>query len=324
MKAIRFHEIGRPEVLKLEEIDKPEPGAGEVLVKIHVAGVNFADTLFRRGAYLRQPKFPDIPGFEASGVVEAVGEGVDRGLVGRRVVFLGAQHCYAEYATVAASQLIPLPDQISFEDGAAFPVQALTAYHMLYTADRIQPGETVLVHAAAGGVGLLAVQIAKLAGARVFGTTSNEEKAKLVKEMGADEVILYNKVDFAEEVERLTGGSGVRLVLDSVGKATQQGSLRALAPFGHLIGFGMASGPPDPLGLVPLFEKSLKVSAFYLLTVSRTPEIALPGIQQVIEWIASGRLRLVIGLRLSLAQAADAHRKLEGRETVGKILLTVA
>ena len=246
MQAIRFHTIGGPEVLKLEDVEKPRPGAGEALVRIHVAGVNFADTLLRRGRYARQPEFPETPGFEAAGVVEEVGEGVGGALVGRRVAILGGQHCYAEYTVAPAGQLIFLPDQLSLEDGAAFPAQALTAYHMLYTADRVKPGMSVLVHAAAGGVGLQAIQMAKQAGARVFGTTSSEEKAKLARDMGADEVILYNKADFAERIKELTQGRGVDLVLDSVGRATFAGSLKCLAPFGHVILYGAASGLPNP------------------------------------------------------------------------------
>ena len=324
MQAIRFHTLGGPEVLKLEDVEKPRPGAGEALVRIHVAGVNFADTLLRRGRYARQPEFPETPGFEAAGVVEEVGEGVGGALVGRRVAILGGQHCYAEYTVAPAGQLIFLPDQLSLEDGAAFPAQALTAYHMLYTADRVKPGMSVLVHAAAGGVGLQAIQMAKQAGARVFGTTSSEEKAKLARDMGADEVILYNKADFAERIKELTQGRGVDLVLDSVGRATFAGSLKCLAPFGHVILYGAASGPPEPINVFgTLFERSLKVSAFNLYTIRQRPEEARAGIQRVMNWIADDKLKIVIGLRLPLAQAAEAHRRMEGRETVGKILLAV-
>jgi len=324
MQAIRFHTIGSPEVLKLEEVEKPRPGAGEALVRIHVAGVNFADTLLRRCRYARQPEFPETPGFEASGVVEEVGEGVAGAFVGRRVAILGGQHCYAEYIVAPAGQLIFLPDQLSFEDGAAFPVQSLTAYHMLYTADQVKPGMSVLVHAAAGGVGLQAIQMAKQAGATVFGTTSSEEKAKLARDMGADEVILYNKADFAERIKELTHDRGVDLVLDSVGRATFAGSLKCLAPFGHVILYGAASGPPEPINVFgTLFERSLKVSAFYLYAVNQRPEEARAGIQRVMNWIADDKLKIVIGLKLPLAQAAEAHRRMEGRETVGKILLTV-
>jgi NADPH2:quinone reductase len=324
MQSIRFHTIGGPEVLKLEDVEKPRPESGEALVRIHVAGVNFADTLFRRGRYARQPQFPETPGFEAAGIVEEVGEGVRQALLGRRVTISGGRRCYAEYTVAPAGQLILLPDQLSFEDGAAFPVQSLTAYHMLYTMDHVKPGMSVLVHAAAGGVGLQAIQMAKQAGARVFGTASSDEKAKLAREMGADEVILYNKEDFVERVKELTQGRGADLVLDSVGKATFAGSLKCLAPFGHVIVYGIASGPPESVNVMrTLFERSLKVSAFYLYTVSQCPEVAREGLQRVMNWIAEGTLKMVIGLKLPLERAGEAHRIMEGRGTVGKTLLTV-
>jgi len=323
MKAIRFHATGGPEVLAWEEVEKPRPASGEVLVRIHVAGVNFADTLLRRGAYVTPPSFPETPGFEASGIVEEVGAGVEPDLVGRRVAFRG-QRCYAECATVPAGALIPLSDQVSFEVGAAFPLQALTAYHLLYTMDRVRPGMTVVVHAAAGGVGLLLNQMAKQAGARVLGTVSTQEKAKLARQFGADEVIVYTHTDFAERVNELTGGRGADLVLDSVGRATFAGSLRALAPFGHLIVYGAASGVPEKLNVIrSLMQKSQKVSAFWLFTVLQAPELAERAVRQVVDWVGSGQLRIHIGLRLPLAQAAEAHRKMEARETMGKIILAV-
>ena len=322
MKTIRFYEVGGPEVLRYEDAERPLLTPGRVLVRVHTIGVNFADTLLRRGAYLAQPKLPETPGFEAAGVVVEVGEGADAGLIGQRVVVLG-EHCYAEYVTASPSQLIVLPDNISFDLGAAFPVQALTAYHMLYTAAHVGQGDTVLIHAAAGGVGLLAVQMAKLAGARVFGTTSSMEKAKIVKDAGADEVILYTQTDFAERVAQLTHHRGVDLVLDSVGQETIPGSLASLAPFGHLISFGSASGRPDPIDVASLYARSLKVSAFWLFTVSRTPEIAQRGISRVLEWISDRKIHLRIGLKLPLEQAAEAHRRMEARQTSGKILLAV-
>lgn len=322
MKIIRFHEIGGPDVLSYEDVERPRMGPNRVLVRVHAVGVNFADTLLRRGAYLAQPKLPETPGFEAAGVVVEAGENADADLIGQRVVVLG-ERCYAEYVAAAPSQLIKLPDNISFEDAAAFPVQALTAYHMLHTADHVEPGRTVLVHAAAGGVGLLAIQMAKLAGARVFGTTSRVEKAEVAKDAGADEVILYTRDNFAERVAELTGHRGVDLVLDSVGKATLQGSLASLAPFGHLISYGSASGRPDAIDVGGLYARSLKVSAFWLFTVMRTPEIARRGVEQVLEWISSGKIHLRIGLKLPLEKAAEAHRRLEDRQTTGKILLIV-
>ncbi len=322
MKAIRFHSLGGPEVLRLEEVEKPRPGEGEALVRILVAGVNFADTLLRRGKYAVEPQLPETPGLEAAGVVEEVGANVDAGLVGRRVALIG-RRCYAEYTAVSGSTLIPLPDEISYDEGAAFPVQSLTAYHLLYTMDQVKPGMTVLVHAAAGGVGLQLLQMARQAGARVFGTVSTEAKAALAREYGADEVILYTEADFAERVMELTGARGVDLVLDSVGHETFAAGLRALAPFGHLVVYGMASGPPPKLNVLSsIFQKSQKVSAFWLFTTWQVPEVAARGIRQVVEWVAAKKLKLPVGLKLPLAEAAEAHRRMEARETTGKILLT--
>ena len=323
MKAIRYHSMGGPEVLVFEDVEKPSPASGEVLVRIHVVGVNFADTLLRRGGYVTPPSLPETPGFEGAGVVEELGAGVDSELAGRRVAFRG-QRCYAEYATVPAQGLIALPDQISFEVGAAFPLQGLTAYHLLYTMDHVRPGMTVLVHAAAGGVGLLLIQMAKQAGARVLGTTSTPEKANLARQYGANEVVLYTQTDFAGRVKELTENRGVDLVLDSVGRATFAGSLQSLAPFGHLIVYGAASGVPEKLNVIgTLMQKSLKVSAFWLFTTLQAPEVAERGVRQVVDWVVSGQLRIHIGLKLPLAEAANAHRKMEARDTVGKILLMV-
>lgn len=321
MKAIRIHELGGPEVLRFEEVEKPKPRAGQALVRISAIGVNFADTLLRRGLYLVKPELPVIPGSEAAGVVEEVGPGVDASLVGRRVAFIGG-NCYAEYAVAPARQLLPLPDQMSFEEGAAFPVQALTAYHLLYTMDSVREGKSVLVHAAAGGTGLMAVQMAKMAGALVFGTTSSHEKAQLVRQMGADHVIIYTEEDVSQRVRELTKGRGVDLVLDSVGKATFNSSLSALAPFGHLIVYGMASGRTDPFDIGRLFESSQKVSAFWLVTAMRSPELMRRSVEQVLEWIAAGKIKIIIGLKLPLSEAAEAHRRMEARQTTGKIILT--
>jgi NADPH2:quinone reductase len=205
MKAVLFHELGGPEVLKLGDAPKPEPKPGWVSIKTHAVGINFADTFFRQGQYLIKPNLPDIPGLEAAGVVEAVGEGVTHVKPGMRVTAIGTK-TYAEYCTVSGAQVIPLPDHVSFAEGAAFPIQTLTAYHMLHTSHQTMPGQTVLVHSAAGGVGIVAIQIAKAAGARVIGTVSSNSKFDLVKQYGADEVINYESQDFAEEVLKLTAG----------------------------------------------------------------------------------------------------------------------
>lgn len=322
MKVVRFHSIGGPEVLCVEEVEKPEPGAGEALVRVQVAGVNFADTLLRRGAYLAQPRLPETPGFEAAGMVEDVGSGAGTEWIGRRVALMG-EHCYAQYAKAPLGSLIPLPENLSLEAGAAFPVQALTAYHLLFTSGGLKAGQSVLVHAAAGGTGLLAIQMAKQAGGRVFATVSTPEKASLARDAGADETILYTQEDFAKRVLAATNNQGVDLILDSVGKATYTGSVRSLAPFGHLISFGGASGAPDPVQLSTLYPKSIKVSAFWLFTAMRQPQLAAAGVERVLSWLTSGKIQLKIGLTLPLEQAAEAHRRMEARETVGKILLTV-
>ncbi len=234
MKAVVFDKIGGPEVMKIGEVPKPEVKPGTVLIKVRAAGINFADTLFRQGQYVMQPQLPDTPGLEAAGEIEAVGAGVTNLKAGQRVAALGSK-MYAEYALAPATQVIPIPDSISFEHAAAFPVQVLTAWHMLHTAHQTDPGQTVLVHSAAGGVGIVAMQIAKAAGARVIGTVSSDSKAALAKEYGADDVINYATSDFAVEANRITGGRGVDLILDAIGATTLDKGLTCLAPFGHLI-----------------------------------------------------------------------------------------
>jgi len=319
MKAIVVRELGGPEVLRLEEVARPHPGPGEVVLRVHASGVNFSDTERRRGVYLAVD-LPWIPGGEAAGVVVGVGEGVDEDLLGRRVAALGSA-TYAELMIAQAEALIPLPDEVSFEQGAAFPIQGLTAYHTVLTLGRVRPGATVLVHAAAGGVGLLAIQIARRAGARVLGTVSSAAKAALVIEAGADEALAYGP-DLAGMVRERTGGHGVDLVLDSVGLATQAASLAMLAPFGHLVHFGSASGSPAPVDPEDLYERSLTVSAYWLRT-AHPRELMRRAVGDLLGWIVDGSLRLPISRVLPLAEAAEAHRALEARETHGKLLLAV-
>ena len=320
MKAILFDQLGGPEVLKLGEVAKPEVKPGWVLIKNHAIGINFADTFFRQGAYLVRPNLPDIPGLEAAGVIEAVGSGVEHLKPGTRVAAIGSK-TYAEYALASASQVMPLPDFVSFEEGAAFPIQVLTAYHMLHTAHQTTPVQTVLIHSAAGGVGIVAVQIAKAAGARVIGTVSSDSKVGLVKEYGADAMINYATQDFAEEALKLTNGKGVDLILDAVGKPTLEKGLRCLAPFGHLILYGRAGGPPDPLNMMTLFQKSLKVSGFVLYTVSAMPDKHREGIEKSFQLMREGKLKLLVGKRFPLAEAAEAHRYMESRQSTGKLVL---
>ena len=321
MKAIVFEKLGGPEVLSISEVPRPEARPGTVLIKTHAIGVNFADTRFRQGTYAVKPKLPDTPGLEAAGVIEAVGDGVTTLRPGMRVAAF-ASKTYAEYCVTPAFMVIPLPDAVSFVDGAAFPIQVLTAYHLLHTADTTGPGRTVLVHSAAGGVGLAAVQLAKVAGARVFGTVSSDAKAGLAKDAGADTVINYEQQKFADEVLRLTDGRGVDLILDAVGKPTFEEGLRCLAPFGHLILYGRAGGPTDPLNVATLSPKSNRVSGFMLPTVTRGfPEKTRESAERCFALMREGRLKLHIGKTFPLAEAPEAHRYLESRQSMGKLVL---
>jgi NADPH2:quinone reductase len=321
MKAIVFAETGGPEVLALADVPTPGARPGSVLIKNHAIGVNFADTRFRQGVYTVKPKLPDSPGMEAAGVIEAVGEGVTSLRPGMRVAAFTSR-AYAEYCVSPAFMVIPLPDSVSFVDGATFLIQVLTAYHLLHTVDSTGPGRTVLVHSAAGGVGLAAVQLAKAAGARVFGTVSSDAKTSLAKEAGADAVINYVKEKFADEVLRLTSDRGVDLVLDAVGKPTFEEGLRCLAPFGHLVLYGRAGGPPDPLNISTLSPKSQKVSAFSLPTLTRGfPDKTRDSAERCFALLREGRLKLHVGKTFPLAQAAEAHRYLESRQSTGKLIL---
>jgi NADPH2:quinone reductase len=320
MKAVLFDQLGGPEVLKLGEIPKPEIRPGRVLIKNHAIGINFADTRFRQGQYVAQPKLPDTPGLEAAGVIEEVGSGVEHLKPGTRVTAISTR-TYAEYSLVSAAQVMPIPDSVSFEEGAAFPIQVLTAYHMLYTTHHITADQTVLVHSAAGGVGIVAVQIAKAAGARVIGTVSSDEKMALAKQYGAEAVINYETQDFAEEAKKLTDGKGVDLILDAVGKPTFEKGLKCLAPFGHLLLYGRAGGPPAPLDPSVLFPNSVKVSGFILYTVSAIPDLHQRGIEKSFQLMQEGKLKLLIGKSFPLAEAAEAHRFMESRQSTGKLVL---
>jgi NADPH2:quinone reductase len=321
MKAIAFTQTGGPEVLALADLPKPDVRPGMVLIRAHAIGVNFADTRFRQGTYVVKPKLPDTPGMEAAGVVEAVGEGVTDFRPGDRVAAFTVKS-YAEYCQAPASMVIPLPDSVDFVHGAAFPIQVLTAYHLLHTAHSTGPGQTVLVHSAAGGVGLSAVQLAKVAGARVIGTVSSAAKARLAEEHGADAIIDYATEKFADEVLRLTGDRGVDLILDAVGKPTFEEGLRCLALFGHLILYGRAGGAPEPLNVAALSAKSLKVSGFMVPTVTRNfPEKTRDSARRCFALMQEGRLKLHIGKTFPLAQAAEAHRYLESRQSTGKLVL---
>src|SRR5256714_7282144 len=320
MKAIRVHTPGGPEALRYEDVPQPAAGPGEVLVKIEAAGVNFIDVYQRNGHY--KVPVPFTPGLEAAGTVAAVGVGVAESKVGDRVAYTTVLGAYAEYAVVPADRVVRLPDGLSAKQGAAAMLQGLTAHYLATTTYPLKSGDAYLVHAAAGGVGLLLCQIAKLRGARVLGTVSTREKAALARGAGADEVILYTEQDFEAEVKRLTSGVGLQVIYDSVGKTTLEKGLNCLARRRMMVLYGQSSGPVAPFDPQVLSQKgSLFLTrptlAHYILT--RAELLARAG--EVLGWIKSGRLKIRIGHEFPLAQAAEAHRQLEGRKTTGKVLL---
>ena len=320
MKTIIYREYGGPEVLKSETCPTPVPGPGQALVKVAAAGVNFIDIYQRLGWY--KVPLPAIPGGEGGGVVEAVGEGVTEAKPGDRVAFMGASGCYAEYALAPADRLAPLPAALGFEQGAAAMVQGITAYVLAHATYPLKPGDRCLVHAAAGGVGLLLCQIAKQAGAFVIGTTSTPEKAALARAAGADEVILYTEQDFLEEVRRITGGRGVNVVYDSVGKDTFDRSLDSLAPLGYLVSFGQSSGFPAPLDIQRLGgTRSTFITRPSVFAYVSQRAKYLEYAAAVFNMAAAGTLNLRIGGVYPLAQAAEAHIALAGRQTTGKLVL---
>lgn len=320
MKAVVADPTGGPENLKCIDVPKPQPGPGEVIVNIEAVGVNFIDVYFRKGFY-KAPEQPVKLGSEAAGIVEAAGSGVNF-KPGQRVAYAMARGSYAEYALVPESVLVPLPDSVSFEQGAAVMLQGMTAHYLTHSTFELKPGQTCLVHAAAGGVGLLLVQMAKIAGATVIGTVSTDEKAALAKEHGADHVILYSRTDFLSETKRLTGDRGVDVVYDSVGGATFAKSLDALRPRGMLASFGQSSGPVGEIDPLVLSQKG----SLFLTRPSLANYISDPGelkwrSSDIFGWIAAGRLKVSIHQIYPLADAAAAHRDLEARKTSGKLLL---
>jgi NADPH2:quinone reductase len=320
VRAIRVHRHGGPEVLEYEEVPVPEPGAGEALVRIAASGVNFIDVYHREGRY--PTRLPFTPGSEAAGVIEKVGPDVREVAPGTRVAYAMHLGSYAQYAVVPERLLVSVPHGIDDRTAAGAILQGMTAHYLTHSTYPIRPGDTVLVHAAAGGMGLLLCQLAKRAGARVIGTVSTEEKAAVARQAGADETILYSKADFEAETRRLTNGRGVDVVYDSVGKTTFEKSLGALRLRGMMVLFGAASGPVPPVDLQILNARgSLYVTRPTLghYTADRAELLWRAG--DVLRWVADGTLRLTIGGTYPLADAARAHRDLEGRATVGKLLL---
>lgn len=320
MKAIRVHQNGGPEVLQLEDCDLPKPGPGQAIVRNSNAGLNFVDIYLRRGTY--PTSLPYTPGWEGAGVVESVGEGVSL-KPGDRVAYVHQPGSYAESVLAKAEWLIPLPDTLNFEQGAAFPLQGMTTHYLLHEFHKVKEGDVVLIHAAAGGMGLLLVQWARHLGAKVIGTVSTEEKAKAAREAGAHEVILYSKEDFAAATKKLTNGRGADLIIDGVAKTTFAGNLEAAALRGHIVIYGAASGTADPISPNVYMGRSLTVSGGSLMNYMLTREEMLHRANAVIEGLQKGWLKLRIDKVLPLAEAAEAHRLLENRQTIGKLLLSM-
>ncbi len=312
MRALRFNVFGGPEVLRIDDVPAPTPGANEVLVEVHAGGLNFADTERRAGTYLAAQPLPETSGFEGAGVVTALGEGVDVRWLDKRVAFT-APRAHAELCSVPVAKLVELPDALDFVTGAAFPLQALTAWHVLHTLGRVKSGETVLIHSAAGGVGQLLVQLAREAGATVIGTVSRDAKHDVVRARGAQHVLTRGP-GFDAQLRDLAP-RGVDLALEGLGLDV----LSSLAPFGRWVTFGTAAAQPAPLALEALYEKSVTVSAFWLRT-PLPPDVAAQATREIVARLLDGRLKLEI-TTCPLADAARAHRRLEGALTTGKWVL---
>ncbi len=322
MNVIQLDKNGGPEVLQLKNVPRPEPKAGEVLVQVEAVGVNFIDIYRREGVY--KVALPHIPGTEAAGTALAVGQGVSELNVGDRVAGTAFEGAYAEVAVSLAEKLVKLPEGVTSEEAAAVMLQGMTAHYLAHSVYPLKPGDTCLVHAAAGGVGLLLTQIAKRLGARVIGTVSTEEKEELARAAGADDVVRYTETDFEAVVEDLTDGRGVAVVYDSVGKTTFDKGLNCLKPRGMMALFGQSSGPVPPFDLQMLNAKGgLFVTRPSLAHYTLTREELEWRAGDVLGWVASGKLSVRVDSSLPLAEAAEAHRRLGSRKTSGKVLLTL-
>jgi NADPH:quinone reductase len=320
MKAIQVQKTGGPEALTPVDLPVPKPQPGEVVVKIAAAGVNFIDVYFREGRY--PAALPFVNGQEAAGIVSEVGSNVKSLKPGDRVAYTGILGAYAEFAAAPAERVVRVPEGISDQQAAAAMLQGMTAHYLVHSTYPLKRGETALIHAAAGGVGLLLVEMAKNLGARVIGTAGSDEKARLAKEAGADEVIVYTRQDFEAETKRLTAGKGVDVIYDGVGKSTFDPDLNLLRPRGYLVLFGGASGPVPPFDLIKLSQKgSLFITRPTLATYIATRAELEQRSSEVFAMIAAGKLKLRISHTYELEQADQAHRDLEARKTTGKLLL---
>jgi NADPH2:quinone reductase len=320
MRAIRIHETGGAERLQWDEVPVPEPKAGEVRIRVEAVGVNFIEIYQRSGLY--SIPLPGVLGLEAAGAISAVGPGVTGWAVGQRIATVKAEGAYAQETIVPAAHAVEVPSSVTAKQAAAVLLQGMTAHYLAYSTYPLKPGDTALVHAAAGGVGLLLIQIAKRCGARVLGTVGDPAKAALAKQAGADEIVLYRQEDFAAAVKRLTGGRGVDVVYDSVGKDTFEGSLNSLRPRGMMVSYGNASGPVPPFAPLLLTQKgSLFFTRPSLAHHTLTREELIGRTTALFGWMKAGQLDVRIGGEFPLEKAADAHRALESRGTTGKLLL---
>lgn len=323
MKAIRIHETGGPEVMQLEEIEQPIPGEGEALIKVAAAGINYADLMQRKGEYLTRTRTPMTLGFEIAGTVAALGRGVTSPSVGTRVIAF-ADGGYAEYAVARVASLIPIPDTLDFIHAAAFAVQGITAYQTLHESGRMQKGESVLIHAAAGGVGTIAIQIAKLMGAgKIIGTASSEKKRELIRSLGADVAIDYTQDNWIDQVMNATNGRGVDVILEVAGGNIAEQNLQCLAPFGRMVVIGAAGGPIAQFSGAQLMYKNLSVVGYWLTAWLSRPDKIVEATAALLQFLAHGKLQIIVGQTFPLAEAAAAHRAIAERQTSGKVVLLV-
>ncbi|MEA2640164.1 MAG: NADPH:quinone reductase [Chloroflexota bacterium] len=323
MKAVQITAFGGPEVLKYQDAPTPEPGPGQVRIKVAATSVNFADIQTRRGGYRDTRPLPFTPGLEMAGTIDALGPGVTGLEIGQRVAAHADGGSYSEYAIARPVGIFALADEVGWEEAAVFPSVGTTAFNLLTMAARLQPGETVVIHAAAGGVGSTAVQLARVLGAGfIIGTVGSSDKAKVARDLGADATINYQHENIVDRVKALTGGTGADIVLDGVGAATSEASVACLAPFGRVVAFGQASGPPVPVAFGPIYRDNKSVIGYSSGGIRGTrPELMRqPGLA-VMKLLAQGRWKPLIGARYPLAQAAEAQRLVEDRESIGKVLL---
>ena len=317
MKAIRVHELGAADKLTLEEVEKPTPNADEVLVKVAAAGINYADTMMRAGNYLTKPDLPFTLGYEAAGIIEAVGANVTNLNIGQRVLATTSSGGYAEFATAKAATVIPIPDELGFGESTALLVQGLTALGLLNEA---QAGETILIHAAAGGVGTLLVQLAKHKGLKVIGTASSEQKLELVASLGADFAINYTEDDWTDEVLKATDGKGVDWLIEMVGGAIVAKNLKVLAKHGTMWIYGSASGEDFKVSVLSLMNKNHTIRGYWLMNESVPNRIAFT--KELLGHLGAGRLKIQV-TEFPLENAREAHEAIENRKTTGKVVLTV-